>query len=80
MKIINIDAAKAQLTQLIDDAVAGEEVVISKPDTPLVRLVPVAAGEGPRRLGVLAGAVTEADDCWVSGAEIEALFYGDVSR
>lgn len=76
MKIVNIHAAKTQLSRLIADVVAGEEVVISKAGTPLVRLVPFAASAGPRPLGVLAGTVVETADCWESDADTEALFYG----
>jgi prevent-host-death family protein len=76
MKIVNIHAAKTQLSRLIAEVVAGEDVVISKAGTPLVRLVPVAAVGGPRPLGALAGKVVEADDCWEPDPEIDALFYG----
>jgi prevent-host-death family protein len=76
MKIVNIHAAKTQLSRLIADVLAGEEVVISKAGTPLVRLVPIVASEEPRPLGVLAGQVVETDDCWAPDAEVEALFYG----
>lgn len=78
MKIVNIHAAKTQLSRLVADVLAGEEVVIAKAGVPLVRLVPVAPAEGPRRLGALAGAVVEADDCWAPEAETEALFDGSV--
>jgi prevent-host-death family protein len=77
MKIVNIHAAKTQLSRLIAEVVAGEEVVISKAGTPLVRLVPVSAAGEPRVLGVLAGAVTEAPDCWEPDADLEALLYGE---
>ncbi len=76
MKIVNIHAAKTQLSRLIAEVVAGEEVVISKAGKPLVRLVAVAASGGPRPLGVLAGQVVEAVDCWAPDAETNALFYG----
>jgi prevent-host-death family protein len=76
MKIVNIHAAKTQLSRLIADVLAGEEVVISKAGTPLVRLVPVAEGAAPRRLGALSGSVVESPDCWDADAEIESLFYG----
>lgn len=78
MKIVNIHAAKTQLSKLIAEVVAGEEVVISKAGTPLVRLVPVAASEGARKLGALAGAVVEAADCWDADPETEALFYRSI--
>ncbi len=76
MKHVNIHAAKTQLSRLIAEALAGEEVVISKAGTPLVRLVPVSTPATPRVLGVLAGAMTEADDCWAPEEETDALFYG----
>ncbi len=76
MKLVNIHAAKTQLSRLIADVLAGEEVVISKAGQPLGRLVPVASAEGPRVLGGLAGRVAETTDCWASDAETEALFYG----
>lgn len=75
MKIVNIHAAKTQLSRLIADVLAGEEVVISKAGTPLVRLVPMAEAAGPRQLGVLAGCVTESPDCWDADPQIETLFY-----
>jgi len=76
MKHVNIHAAKTHLSRLIADVLAGEEVIIAKAGTPLVRLVPVAQGEGPRPLGVLRGAVVERDDCWAPDHDTEALFYG----
>jgi prevent-host-death family protein len=41
MKTVNLHAAKTHLSRLVDDAVAGEEVVIAKSGKPMVRLVPV---------------------------------------
>jgi prevent-host-death family protein len=49
MKTVNLHAAKTHLSRLVDDAVAGQEVVIAKAGKPLVRLVPV--GRAPRRTG-----------------------------
>ncbi len=76
MKIVNIHAAKTQLSRLIADVVGGEDVVISKAGTPVVRLVRYDAPAGPRQLGTLAGHVEESDDCWQPDAGIETLFYG----
>jgi prevent-host-death family protein len=75
MKIVNIHAAKTQLSRLIAEVVEGEDVVISKAGKPLVRLVPVTAHRGLRPLGALAGQVREAADCWEADAEVEARFY-----
>ena len=76
MKIINIHEAKTQLSRLIAEVVAGDEVVIAKAGKPLVRLVAMAATVGPRPLGQLAGRVVEANNCWDHDPEIDALFYG----
>ena len=43
--------AKAQLSELTRRAIAGEEVIIARDNTPLVRLVPIQAASGPRRPG-----------------------------
>lgn len=37
----NVAEAKAQLSRLLDAALAGEDVVLARAGTPLVRLVPV---------------------------------------
>jgi len=40
---VPVHAAKTHLSQLIERALAGEEIVISRGSTPVVRLVPVNA-------------------------------------
>lgn len=44
MRKFTIHAAKTNLSKLIEAALAGEEIVIAKGSTPVVRLVPVARG------------------------------------
>lgn len=75
MKTVNLHFAKTHLSRLVEDAMAGEDVIIAKAGKPLVRLVPISATETPRQLGALAGQVHEADDCWGPDAELEASFY-----
>lgn len=41
MRIINVHEAKTHFSQLLDAAVAGEEIVIAKAGEPYVRLTPV---------------------------------------
>jgi prevent-host-death family protein len=41
----NIHAAKTQLSRLIEAALAGEDVVISRDSVPVVRLVPVVRSQ-----------------------------------
>jgi prevent-host-death family protein len=42
MKIVNLHAAKTHLSRLVDQAARGDDVVIAKAGTPMVRLVAVA--------------------------------------
>jgi prevent-host-death family protein len=63
MEPVDIEAAKIRLTELIDRAAAGEEIVISRAGRPVARLVPCGFPEGARReLGVLSGKAWIADD------------------
>jgi prevent-host-death family protein len=62
MKVDTISEAKAQLSALVDRAVAGEEVIIGRAGKPLVRLVPHVEGAERRRPGTLAGRIRIADD------------------
>jgi prevent-host-death family protein len=41
VSIYNVHAAKTQLSQLIEQAIAGEEVIIARNNEPVVKLVPV---------------------------------------
>ena len=52
MQIINLTDAKAQLSKLIERALAGEEVIISKRGEPLVKLVPLERDTSPRDMSV----------------------------
>ena len=76
MKTVNIHEAKTHLSRLVEEAAAGEVVVIAKAGKPMVKLVPLRTLEGPRPLGLLAGQVREADDCWSPDPELEELLYG----
>lgn len=48
----NVAEAKAQLSRLLDAALAGEDVVLARAGTPLVRLVPLQRPPA-RELGFL---------------------------
>ncbi len=55
---MNVAEAKAKLSELLDAAAAGDDVVIARSGTPVARLVPV--GEPPsRRLGFLSVSVDD---------------------
>lgn len=61
MTTATMHAAKTQLSRLIALAESGEEVVILRGSTPVVRLVPVTAPR-PRTFGALAGTVRLGDE------------------
>jgi prevent-host-death family protein len=62
MDTINLYEAKTNLSQLVERAAAGEEIVIAKAGRPLARLVPLAKRTTPRPLGLLAGQVRIGED------------------
>ena len=62
MEIANIHDAKSRLSKLVEQAMRGEEVVIAKAGTPVVRLVPIQADTSPRLGGQWKGRVKMADD------------------
>ena len=54
-KPVPIHAAKTNLSRLIERACAGEEIVIARGKTPVVRLVPVTAEPPKRAFGAMKG-------------------------
>jgi prevent-host-death family protein len=62
METVNLYEAKTNLSQLVERAARGEEIVIAKAGRPLARLVPLAMRTSPRPLGLLAGEVEVAAD------------------
>ncbi|MEM7673390.1 MAG: type II toxin-antitoxin system prevent-host-death family antitoxin [Verrucomicrobiota bacterium] len=73
--IVNLSDAKTNLSELVDKAFMGEEVIIAKTNLPLVNLVPHKP-EGKRTLGSLAGKFTVPDDFNAEDPEINEMFYG----
>ncbi len=54
---VTIHAAKTTLSQLIERAHAGEEIVIARGDLPVARLVPIIEHLPKRQPGTLCGVV-----------------------
>ena len=61
-KQVNVYEAKTTLSKLIDEAAAGEEIVIARNGRPVARLVPLDAASKPRRPGGWEGKLWIADD------------------
>jgi prevent-host-death family protein len=76
MKTINIQAAKTHLSRLVEQAVAGDDIVLAKAGRPLVRLVPVQPDVSPRKAGAWKGKVRMARDLNAEGESLTALFEG----
>lgn len=55
MTIVNIHEAKTQLSRYVDQAAAGEEIIIARSGKPVARLVSLTASSQPRKLGLGAG-------------------------
>lgn len=55
MPTVTIHKAKTNLSRLIKKAAAGEEVIISRGDKPVARLVPIGESKGKRQPGSLKG-------------------------
>lgn len=62
MTIVNIQDAKARLSELVRLALQGEEVVIARHNKPVIRLQVIAEARTRRRLGTWAGQIHLAED------------------
>jgi prevent-host-death family protein len=60
--IINLYEAKSRLSQLVERAAAGEEIIIAKAGKPKARLVPLSAHAEPREPGGWEGRIWVAED------------------
>ena len=76
MDTINIHAAKTHLSRLIERALKGEDIVISRNGEPLVHLIPHSEIETkkPRRGGQWTGKIWYAPDYDQADAMIQKMF------
>ncbi|MDD3519536.1 MAG: type II toxin-antitoxin system Phd/YefM family antitoxin [Chromatiales bacterium] len=76
MQTINIHEAKTHLSRFVDQAAAGEEIIIARAGKPVARLVPLAPTPSERRtLGLGMGKFTFPENFDASGtAEIQDMF------
>jgi prevent-host-death family protein len=64
VKTHTIHEAKTNLSQLIKKACEGEEVIIARGDTPVVRLVPIGNAQKKRVPGGFEGKISWTDDAF----------------
>ena len=62
MKVVNLHAAKTNLSRLVEEAAKGEDIVIAKAGRPIVRLVPVSANQRSRVSGSMKGKIHISED------------------
>lgn len=74
MVIENMYQAKTHLSRLVEQALKGEDVVISKAGKPLVRLVPYEEAPEPIKIGLMKGQIRIADDFNELSPEVEEMF------
>lgn len=55
MDTLNLYEAKTKLSELVERAAAGEEIIIAKAGKPMAKLVPIQRRMEPRKFGQLAG-------------------------
>lgn len=61
MAQFNIAEAKAHLSELVDKALLGEEIVIARGNKPLLKLVPLKGNKRERRPGSAKGKIIFSD-------------------
>lgn len=75
---VNVYEAKTHLSQLLDRAAAGEEIVIARAGRPIARLVALGGPSSRRRTpGAWRGKVSIAHDFDELPAEMKAAFSGE---
>ena len=74
MKPVNIHEAKSRLSELVQKAEAGEEVVIARAGKPVVRLVPLPKVDRSKLFGMFKGQISAPVAIHEGDAEIATLF------
>ena len=74
---VNVYEAKTHLSQLLDRAAAGEEIVIARAGRPIARLVALTGPSARRVPGGWRGKVTMAADFDELPDDLEAAFRGE---
>lgn len=71
-QIVNVHDAKTHLSRLLDQAHAGEEIILAKAGKPYARLMPLATEPPRRQPGRLAGRLDDAFFEPLPDAELDA--------
>lgn len=74
IEIINVHAAKTNLSRLLERAESGEEIVIARAGKPVARLVPYVAERPKRVFGRLKGQIVVHGDFDADNEDIAREF------
>lgn len=74
IEIVNVHAAKTQLSRLLERAEAGEEIIIGRAGKPIAKLVPYVVERPKRVFGRLKGQIVVHGDFDADNEEIAELF------
>jgi prevent-host-death family protein len=77
MHKVNMHEAKSQLSALVEEVIAGGDVVIARAGKPLARLVRYEEHQEPRKPGRWKGKLWVADDFDVTPEEVISAFEGN---
>lgn len=75
-KQVNVYEAKSQLSKLLEQVEAGDEIIIARNGTPVARLVPLQRRTSPRVPGAWKGKGWIADDFDDPGGEYDEIVDG----
>jgi prevent-host-death family protein len=80
MATVSVYNARAEFSRLIERALAGEEIVITRRGKPAVRLVPVEQARTPRKPGALKGLFEVTDEFFEPLPDdiLEAFYSGSI--
>lgn len=79
MRLVNVYEARGQFSKLLEQAAAGEEIVVARNGKPIVRLVPVSPPG--RVLGRWSGKVKPPTDAaWAASDRAVARLFAKSSR
>ncbi len=77
MEIANIGEAKAHLSELINKALAGEEVILARANMPIAKIIPYTPQLKPRVGGFMKGQIIFHEDIEAMDEEITKLMLGE---
>jgi prevent-host-death family protein len=77
MQLINIQEVKADFSQILAKALAGENIVIAQAGKPVAKLIAYNDNHKPRKQGIWKNKVILSEDFDNEDKEVNCLFYGN---